>query len=124
MMVPIVLFRPSGDGWLMRATSGAFRFCLSGLRHPFDLDGNPVLRGDKLFVGSWPKPQPKRDDIWAFRYPLNRREVYLKRIVGIQGDPIRLLNKVVYRNGAPLTEPYAKHEAYIDAYRDNFRTAG
>lgn len=81
---------------------------------------NTVLLGDRLFVRVWPKPQPERDEIWAFHYPLNRRETYLKRIVGMPGDRIRLSNKALYRNGSALTEPYVKHLEYVDSYRDNF----
>jgi len=37
------------------------------------------------------------------------------------GDRIKLVDKVVYRNGSALTEPYATHKsAFMDAYRDNF----
>ena len=94
---------------------------------PFDTPStsmeNTIIRGDRLFVSIWPKPQPKIGDIWAFHYPLNRREAFLKRIVGIPGDRIRLLNKVVYRNGTALIEPYAKHYQYHDSYRDNFPSA-
>jgi signal peptidase I len=43
--------------------------------------------------------------------------------MGVPGDHIRLVNKVVYLNGKPLTEPYAQHIfPNPDPYRDNFPT--
>jgi signal peptidase I len=82
---------------------------------------NTLLIGDHLFVQRLPNPAPARDSMVVFHYPIDRREVHVKRIIGMPGDRIHLANKTVYRNGAPLTEPYAVHETnYVDAYRDNF----
>jgi signal peptidase I len=45
----------------------------------------------------------------------------VKRVIGVPGDHIRIINKQVYRNGHKLDEPYVYHKTeYIDAYRDNF----
>ena len=80
-----------------------------------------LLVGDHVLVQCLPKPRPSRGDIIAFRYPVNRREDYVKRVIGVPGDRIRISNKVVYRNGKPLQEPYAIHiTTYVDPYRDNF----
>jgi signal peptidase I len=90
---------------------------------PSNSMANTLLAGDRLFVRVWPKPSPARGDIVAFYYPLNRHEIYVKRVIGVPGDRIRISNKTVYRNGALLQEPYAIHEShYVDAYRDNFPT--
>ena len=63
----------------------------------------------------------KRGDIIVFRYPLNIKEDYIKRAIGVPGDRIRLVNKQVYLNGKKLDEPYKYHKtSYIDSYRDNF----
>lgn len=80
-----------------------------------------LLVGDRVLVQRMPKTRPSRGDIVVFLYPLNRRETYVKRVIGVPGDRIRISNKVVYRNGAPLAEPYAVHKtSYVDPYRDNF----
>jgi signal peptidase I len=51
----------------------------------------------------------------------NPVEVFTKRIVGVPGDRLRIVNKQLYRNGAAAAEPYAKHAtSYVDAFRDNF----
>ena len=63
----------------------------------------------------------KRGDIIVFRYPLNIKEDYIKRVIGVPGDRIHLVNKQVYLNGKKLDEPYKYHKtSYIDSYRDNF----
>ena len=80
-----------------------------------------LLRGDRVLVQRWPKPIPKRGDVLVFLYPLNRRQVYVKRVIGVPGDRLRIVNKVVYRDGAPLQELYrAPSTPYVDAFRDFF----
>jgi signal peptidase I len=75
----------------------------------------PFSRGLLPFTGV------KRGDIIVFRYPDNIEENYVKRVIGIPGDHIRVVNKVVYLNGHPLKEPYAQHIfPDIEPYRDNF----
>ena len=65
--------------------------------------------------------EPKRGDVIVFRYPLDIRQNYVKRLMGMPGDRIHILNKVVYLNGKPLQEPYAQHifpdqEPYRDVF--------
>jgi signal peptidase I len=60
-------------------------------------------------------------DIVAFLYPEDIRQTYVKRVIGLPGDRIRLDRQQVIRNGCRLTEPYTQHIAtYPDPYRDNF----
>ena len=62
-----------------------------------------------------------RGDIVAFLYPEDVRQTYVKRVIGLPGDRIRMVNKQVVRNGRLLVEPYTRHiDASIDTYRDNF----
>ena len=82
---------------------------------------NSILTGDRILVSRFTNYSPRRGDIVAFFYPVDRRQRYVKRIVGMPHDHIRLAEKVVYLDGAPLAEPYAIHAAnYVDDYRDNF----
>jgi signal peptidase I len=78
-------------------------------------DPGPV--GRKLL----PYREIERGDIIAFLFPEDIRQTYVKRVIGIPGDRIRLENGQVIRNGVRLLEPYTQHIAtYPDAYRDNF----
>jgi signal peptidase I len=68
-----------------------------------------------------PYREVKRGDIIVFRYPVDIRQTFVKRVVGVPGDRIKIVNKQVYLNGKPLHEPYKFHKTdYIDSYRDNF----
>src|SRR5579884_1833397 len=68
-----------------------------------------------------PYQEPRRGDIIVFRYPMDISENFVKRVIGAPGDRIHIINKVVYRNGKKLDEPYAYHKTdYIEPYRDNF----
>ncbi len=62
-----------------------------------------------------------RGEIIAVHYPLDRSQIFIKRVVGVPGDRIRIVDKQLYRNGARVDEPYAIHESsFLDPYRDNF----
>jgi len=68
-----------------------------------------------------PYHEIKHGDIIVFRYPVDIRQTFVKRAIGLPGDRIRVVNKEVYRNGVKLNEPYKFNKTdYTDAYRDNF----
>lgn len=68
-----------------------------------------------------PYENPRDGDIIVFRYPINIKDTFVKRVIGVAGDRLKLINKKVYRNGKMLNEPYVVHKTeYIDSYRDNF----
>lgn len=50
---------------------------------------------------------PKRGDIVVFEYPVDPSKDFIKRVIGLPGDTIRIENKVVYVNDQALSEPYA-----------------
>jgi signal peptidase I len=93
-----------------------------------------VLVGDHLLVDKLsyapsdpitrhllPYTEVHRGDVIVFRYPVDITQNYVKRVIGVPGDHIHLVNKVVYLNGKPLTEPYVQHvRPFVDAYADNF----
>ncbi|MFC4821519.1 signal peptidase I [Dokdonella ginsengisoli] len=59
----------------------------------------PVLNKKVLDVG-----EPKRGDVFVFRYPENPKEDYIKRVIGLPGDEITYRNKVLYVNGEEIAE--------------------
>lgn len=56
----------------------------------------------------------ERGDIVVFRYPRDTRKSFIKRVIGLPGDRIRILSGRVYVNGVPLPEPYVPDD-YQDA---------
>ena len=68
-----------------------------------------------------PYADPKRGDIIVFRYPVDIRQNYVKRVIGVPGDRVRIVDKMVSVNGKLLKEPYKQHVyPEMQAYRDNF----
>src|SRR5271156_2382057 len=66
-----------------------------------------------------PYTEPKRGDIIVFRYPMDIQQNYVKRVMGVPGDHIRVVDKAVYLNGHKLDEPYAQHIfPDLQPYRD------
>ena len=49
-----------------------------------------------------PLKEIHRQDIVAFRYPRNPSVMYVKRVIGLGGDVVKIQNKKVYVNGKPL----------------------
>lgn len=49
-----------------------------------------------------PVNSPKAGDVAVFRYPLDQRLNYIKRVIGVAGDKISYQNSVLHINGAPL----------------------
>ena len=63
----------------------------------------------------------KRGDIVAFLYPEDTHQTFVKRVIGLPGDRIRMVDKQVIRNGHALIEPYTQHvDPSIEPYRDDF----
>jgi signal peptidase I len=70
---------------------------------------NKLLYGPHLPYTSLRLPVLKeihRQEIVAFRYPVNPSVMFVKRVIGVGGDVVKIQNKKVYVNGLPLDEPY------------------
>lgn len=114
-----------GRGWL--AFAAVMVLAAVALR-PYAMSAgsmaNTIDRGDFVLTESlsWKLGRtPHFGDVVQIRYPLDHRQMFVKRVVGVPGDRLRIVNKQLFRNGAPVSEPYAVHEtSYIDSYRDNF----
>jgi signal peptidase I len=107
-------------------------FVVQAFQIPSESMENTLLIGDYLLVDKLrygggvsdhflPYRRVQRGDIIVFRYPVNPSQHFVKRVVGIPGDHIRLINRQVYVNGIPLQEPYVRYSSSVhDAFRDEF----
>jgi signal peptidase I len=106
-------------------------FLVQAFKIPSSSMEDTLLIGDHLMVDKvsyapalarlLPYMAVQRDHIIVFRYPLDPSTYFVKRVVGIPGDRIHLKDKVVYRNGVALEEPYVVHKSSrLEEYRDNF----
>lgn len=68
-----------------------------------------------------PYSDVKRGDVIVFKWPPHPQENYIKRVIGVPGDRIKVINKELWLNGKKPSEPYVVHKTpYVDSYRDNF----
>ncbi|HEX3353143.1 MAG TPA: signal peptidase I [Terriglobales bacterium] len=108
-------------------------FIVQAFQIPSESMENTLLIGDYLLVdkfrygggGLWDSFMPyrrvQRGDIIVFRYPIHPTQHFVKRVVGVPGDRVRLINHQVYVNGTPLQEPYARYSSSVhDTFRDEF----
>ncbi len=82
---------------------------------------NKQIYGPPGRMTAWMLPyRPvERGDIIVFHHP--QPPLLVKRVVGIPGDRLRIVDGRVYVNGVPLDEPYAAFEpAPPNPFRDNF----
>lgn len=54
--------------------------------------------------------EPHRGDVTVFDPPHEEDLKLVKRLVGMPGDTLAMVDKVLYLNGEPQAEPYVKHE--------------
>jgi signal peptidase I len=75
-----------------------------------------LIAGQRLIVGKaayWFQP-PQRGDIVIVRPPIEPDKEYVKRLIGLPGDTIRVKSGKVYVNDVPLVEPYIKAPPTLD----------
>ncbi|MGH9713138.1 MAG: signal peptidase I [Candidatus Acidiferrales bacterium] len=96
-----------------------------------------LLVGDHLLVnkfifegrGAWyekilPYRSVRRRDVIVFKFPFDDHPHYVKRVIGLPGDRIRIVHQQVYVNGVALSEPYVVHDpAGQDSFGDDFPPA-
>ncbi len=108
-------------------------FVVQAFQIPSPSMENTLLVGDYLLVNKlvyggrglanlfMPYRRIRRGDIVVFHYPVTPAQHFVKRVIGVPGDRVRLVNKQVFVNGNSLMEPYAHFTRPAnDAFRDDF----
>ncbi len=94
-----------------------------------------LLIGDHLIVNSFmygptstgledvilPHDEVERGDVIVFNYPYDMNTQFVKRVIGLPGDEIRMEGRKVFINDEYIDEPYAHYKSYTpDNLRKNF----
>lgn len=131
-------WRESVESILVTAILALFliSFVVQAFEIPSSSMTNTFLVGDRLLAnkvsfagesgdgfGLLPYRPVERGDVIIFKFPADSTHIhYVKRVIGVPGDRIRIADRVVYVNGEPLDEPY-KHLSNSFSgsnFRDNF----
>jgi signal peptidase I len=131
--------RSSLADWVFNIT--VLLFATSTIAQPFVIPTgsmeSTLLVGDHLIVDKLvysphdslagrmlPYSDVQQGDIIVFRWPVDITQTYVKRVIGMPGDRIRIEGKDVYRNGIKLVEPYVQHvDSQRVPFRDDFPSA-
>jgi signal peptidase I len=87
-------------------------FIIVFLYQPVRVEGTsmlPMLRDqDRLFINkmAYRVGEIHRGDVVVFLYPHDRSKSYIKRVIGLPGDDLRIDHGVVYVNGKQVVESY------------------
>jgi signal peptidase I len=86
------------------------------LYQPVRVEGTSMLPRledrDRLFINKFVYhiEAINRGDVVVFRYPRDEEKSYIKRVIGLPGDRIHIVQGQVYLNGLPISEPYVPEE--------------
>ena len=69
--------------------------CIYGMKIPFS--GTTLI----------PMKSPERSDVIVFKYPRDPSVDYIKRVVGLPGETLKIINKQVYINGKAIEDSHA-----------------
>ncbi len=95
-------------------------FIIIFLYQPVKVEGTSMMPGledqERIFVNKFVyRWEPiERGDIVVFRYPRDTTKSYIKRVIGVAGDHIRIENGQVFVNSEAIEEDYVPNE-YADA---------
>ncbi len=108
-------------GWVrdLVISLGISAFIIIFLYQPVKVEGTSMMPGledqERIFINKFVyRIEPiERGDIVVFRYPRDPSKSYIKRVVGMPGDRVRIDAGLLYVNGVRVDEPYVPTR-YID----------
>lgn len=88
------------------------QFVIINVRVPSGSMENTIMTKDRLigFRFSYWFDEPKRGDIILFSYPVDEKQTYIKRVIGLPGETVEIRDGKIYIDGSsePLEEDYLK----------------
>ena len=62
--------------------------------------------------------EPKRGDVIIFKTPEDNKTDYIKRLIALPGDKIKMINSNLYINGEKVKKEKIKEEVYSNSYNE------
>ncbi|WP_370770780.1 signal peptidase I [Eubacterium ramulus] len=88
------------------------QFVIINVRVPSGSMENTIMTKDRLigFRFSYWVDEPQRGDIILFSYPVDEKQTYIKRVIGLPGEIVEIRDGKIYIDGSsePLEEDYLK----------------
>jgi signal peptidase I len=84
----------------------------------------PVANGDRILVLKciYQFLEPKRWDVIVFKNPVNPTENYIKRLIGLPGDTVEIIDGDIYINGLIARKPpEIQKELWMPVYDNDFQ---
>lgn len=91
-------------------------FFIVFLYQPVKVEGTsmmPTLEDqERVFINKFVyKLEPiEHGDVIVFRYPRDPSKSYIKRVIAVSGDRVKIVEGIVYVNGRRIAEPYVPEE--------------
>lgn len=78
-------------------------FFILNARIPSESMENTIMEGDQLFGNrlAYKNSDPERYDIVIFKYPDNEKQLFIKRVIGLPGETVNIVDGKVYINDDP-----------------------
>jgi signal peptidase I len=120
-------------------------FVIQAFKIPSGSMENTLLVGDYILVNKFifgvklpftditvvPIKDPKKGDVIVFKFPKDPSKDYIKRVIAVGGDTLKIKDKKVYVNGELQKNDFAKfidprilsgptRFGQVDSHRDNF----
>ena len=90
------------------------QFIIINAKIPSGSMENTIMTHDRLigFRFAYWFDEPQRGDIILFEYPVDEKQIYIKRVIGLPGETVEIRDGHVYIDGSdePLQEDYLKEE--------------
>ena len=119
VQMPAPLLQSSGIGLWVRdllVSAAASVLIITFLYQPVRVEGTSMLPRledqDRLFINKfvYEFSSIERGDVVVFRYPRDPEKSYIKRVIALPGDRLRIDHGTVWLNGQPLRESYVPEE--------------
>jgi signal peptidase I len=66
--------------------------------------------------------KPERGDVIVFIYPEDESKDYIKRVIGLPGDTINIINKQIFINGKPYHDEFGVYDDPLTLARGQFNS--